>query len=62
MPVAPYGTEKYRTWNRERMRRVRSLGISWGKWNRRHYSAQQVRRERGARRAILALAGLEEET
>lgn len=29
MPVAPYGTEKYRTWNRDRMRRVRG-SVPWG--------------------------------
>jgi len=28
MPVAPYGTPRYREWNRERMRRYRAEGYS----------------------------------
>jgi hypothetical protein len=40
MPVAPYGSTKYRDWNRERMRRRRTDAAQW----RRELNLQSIRR------------------
>jgi len=62
MPVAPYGTEKYRSWNRERMAEYRGrivvpLGDDWSQGL--SYAAVETHRRDMARRKRRITAALE---